>query len=124
MGSANNNNPKNEMTIIYKIGNKNEIRLFGEDFVKNNRKKCKVIIGDKEYNLIEFLNFNKCEGNLKITLKEIKTITNMSSMFYNCNSLMSLPDICYWNTNNVQNMENLFRGCTSLISLPNISKYN
>ena len=45
-------------------------------------------------------------------------------MFYECNSLISLPDISNWNTSNVKNMSNMFYGCNSLISLPNISKWN
>ena len=32
-------------------------------------------------------------------------------MFYNCNSLSSLPDINKWKNNNVINMMNMFSGC-------------
>ena len=45
-------------------------------------------------------------------------------MFYECKSLISLPDISKWNTSNVRDMNNLFDGCKSLISLPNISKWD
>ena len=45
----------------------------------------------------------------------------MNSMFYGCSSLISLPDISKWNTNNVTNMSGLFEGCSSLNSLPDIS---
>ena len=48
-------------------------------------------------------------------------ITNMSWMFYECNSLKSLPDISKWNTSNVNDMSYMFRKCNSLISLPDIS---
>ena len=48
----------------------------------------------------------------------------MQSMFYNCSSLISLPDISKWNTNNVKNMSWMFYGCSSLSSLPDISKWN
>ena len=50
--------------------------------------------------------------------------TNMSFMFYNCESLISLPDISKWNTGNVNNMSYMFYNCSSLISLPDISKLN
>ena len=43
-------------------------------------------------------------------------------MFYECESLISLPDISKWNTSNVNKMEGIFRRCKSLISLPNLSK--
>ena len=36
-------------------------------------------------------------------------ITNMSNMFYGCNSLISLPDISKWNTSNVKSMSDMFR---------------
>ena len=47
----------------------------------------------------------------------------MSYLFYNCNSLISLPDISKWNTKNVENMSSIFYKCYSLISLPDISKW-
>ena len=43
-------------------------------------------------------------------------------MFYNCSSLISLPDISVWNTKVVANPEEIFHNCTSLVSLPDISK--
>ena len=42
------------MTIIYRTRNENIIRLFGEKFVKNNKKICKIEINGKEKELIEF----------------------------------------------------------------------
>ena len=35
---------------------------------------------------------------------------------------MSLPDISKWNTNNVTDMSYMFSNCKSLISLPNLLK--
>ena len=48
----------------------------------------------------------------------------MSYMFYNCISLLYLPDISKWNTSNVLKMNNMFCRCISLSYLPNISKWN
>ena len=45
-------------------------------------------------------------------------------MFSKCSSLLSLPDISNWNTNNVTNMSRMFYRCSSLSSLPDISKWN
>ena len=44
-------------------------------------------------------------------------INNMSCMFRECSSLSSLPDISKWNTNNVRNMSHMFCKCSSLSSL-------
>ena len=45
-------------------------------------------------------------------------------MFFNCLSLISLPDISNWNTNSVKNIMLMFFNCSSLSSLPDISKWN
>ena len=44
-------------------------------------------------------------------------------MFYNCGSLLRLPDISRWNVRNVHDIKNIFSGCSSLIQLPNISNW-
>ena len=49
-------------------------------------------------------------------------VTNMKSMFDGCKSLLSLPDISKWETQNVINMSYMFQSCESLSSLPDISK--
>jgi len=48
----------------------------------------------------------------------------MNCMLSECSSLISLPDISTWNTNNVTNMNCMLSGCSSLISLPDISTWN
>ena len=45
----------------------------------------------------------------------------MNDMFKGCTSLLSLPDISMWNTNEVKNIKEIFEGCISLLSLPDIS---
>ena len=48
----------------------------------------------------------------------------MSKMFYNCESLTSIPDISEWKTDNVIDIQYMFYNCKSLSSLPDISKWN
>ena len=118
----------NEISLIYKVKEKNnKIKLFGHEFVNNNKDNCIIIIDKEELKLCQYYKqeenkFKKKE--FKIKLKETKTITNMSHMFGNCESLLSLPDFSEWNTENVTDMNNLFYNCISLISLPDISKWN
>ena len=118
----------NEMTIKYNIGEEKEITIFGNEFVNNNNKICKIIINGKEEKLsssfnIENINLN---GNniLEITLVGICHITNMSCMFSYCDSLLSLSDISKLDTSKVTQMNNLFCNCESLLSLPDISKWD
>ena len=51
-------------------------------------------------------------------------VTDMSYMFYDCSSLLSLPKVLKWDTHNVTNMSYMFHGCSSLLALPDISKWN
>ena len=55
---------------------------------------------------------------------KLKNIVNLNGLFYNCSSLISLPDIPKWNTSKVKDMHGLFYNCFSLISIPDISKWN
>jgi len=113
-----------EINIIYDIYEE-KIKIFDNEFVKNNRNICRMIIDNKEYEITkEYFVKTYNKNKLKITLKGINNVTNMSYMFYECSSLSSLPDISKWNTNNVIDMSYMFSGCTSLSSLPDISKWN
>ena len=72
-------------------------KIFGSKFVENNKNICKIIINGNEFELSEYININnvnKIKNNIfEIKLKGIKNVTNMSYMFSNCKSLLSLPDI-------------------------------
>ena len=114
-----------EINIIYDIKGKNKIKIFGAEFVKNNKNLCKMIIDNKEYEITkEYKVKNNSKNKLKIKLKGIDNVTNMSFMFSGCKSLLSLPDISKLNTNNITNMSLMFALCSSLSSLPDISKWN
>ena len=109
-----------EIKIIYKVKD-NEVRLFDEDFVKRNKNNCKLIIDGKEQELNEkysFGWFSSKKDILEIKLKGITNITNMSGMFYGCESLSSLPDISKWNTSNVTDMSYMFYECNESLKIP------
>jgi surface protein len=118
-----NNMDKNKMTIIYNNNDKNKIKLFGEDFIKNNKDNCYLIINNKKQELTEYIEIKE-QQKLEIKLYETKNITDMSGMFCNCSSLSSLPDISKWDAKNITDMSCMFRDCSSLSSLPDISKWD
>ena len=132
--------------------NKERIRLFGSKFVETNYSKCKLIIEDKELNLMEYYYIkNKREKKyfeIKLIVKE--KITDFESMFKNCKNLLTCPDLnyldtssaftfksffencenlqilpkfLYWDTNNVTDMSSMFEGCKSLLYFPDLSKF-
>ena len=143
-----NNKYKNKNISILKYSNeKKTMKIFGNIFVQENKKKCRIIINNKEKELKNYITINK-KKKLKLKLEiyeyiisikemfkgcqEIRIIKklnifyvkNMSGIFSGCSTLSSLPDISKWNTNNVINMSNIFSFCSSLSSLPDISKWN
>ena len=111
-----------EINIIYDIMEK-DIKLFGTEFVKNNKNICKMIIDNKEYEIKEkYSTRNYNSDIIKIKPKGINDMNNMSFMFDGCISLLSLSDISKWKTNNNTEMSKIFNGCKKLASLPDISK--
>ena len=122
----NNKDNSDEIILRYEIKDINDsIRIFGDKFVKNNKKLCKIIINGKEFDITTNINKNQLNnGILEIKLKGIKNIKNMSYMFHRCDKLKSLPDISKWNTQNVIDMNTMFYKCKSLVSLPDISKWD
>ena len=143
----------NEIIIEYNNKkDKESIILLGEKFINNNKNNIKIIFNEKEqeikssYRKDEF----KTENNiLEVRIKIISELRDMSNMFRDCSSLISikdfridtrnvtdmsylfrgccslenLPDISIWDTSNVTNMEYMFYGCESLKQLPDISKW-
>ena len=100
--------------INYKY--KRNMYIFGSEFVKNNKNKCKMIIDDNEYEIAEqYTNYKYTFKILNIKLKGIDNVTNMSWMFSECSSLSSLPDISKWNTKNATNMNDMFSECPNII---------
>ena len=93
----------NEIIINYKIGKEDKIRIFGDEFVENNKGNFQMIIKDKNYELNSFYNIKNEKENeiLEIKLKQIKDATNISYMLSGCSSLSKLADISNWSTNKI-----------------------
>ena len=117
---------ENIINIIYNNDqNVEELKIFGSEFVRNNKNKCKIMYENKEYELEEYINIkNNKKEKIEIQLKGINEITNMSCIFHKCNSLSSLTDLSKWDTSNINNMSYLFYECDLLESLPDISKWD
>ena len=66
---------------------------------------------------LELTEKQKNKEQISVKLIGIKNITDISSMFQGCNSLLSSPDISKWDTKNITNMRAIFSGCKSLKSI-------
>ena len=80
-----------------KLTNKENVRIFGENFVKNNKEVCKILYNDEEYELKEYFEeINKIYNHkteFKIILKIPTQIRDISSMFSDCIYLYSFYSI-------------------------------
>ena len=116
-----------EITIKYQVDRKEtKLKIFGEDFVNNNKNNFCIIYNNKQYDLTEYFEIKLMLNSdiFEIKLKQTNEVTNLSDMFDNCKSLIALPDICDFNTSNVIYMNGMFRGCKSLSDLSDISKWD
>ena len=79
--------------MLYKISkDKANIRILGKNFVRNNGNKGKTIYKNKKFCMKETFGTKnidiKIEDKLKIKVIINKNISNMSSIFENCESLL------------------------------------
>ena len=65
----------------------------------------------------------KIKETLEIRLRQIKSVKDISYMFSCCSTLESI-EYANFDINNVVKMASLFNECKSLTSLPDISKWN
>ena len=129
-----------------------EDKLFGENFVKNNKYLCKIIIGSEEYQLNSYLKDQTNEvkkDKFQIKLKGISKVKDFSFMFCGCLSLddvqgfdkintknitnfsylfsycriSSIPDISNWDTSKATLMNHMFCNCYDLVYIPDLSKW-
>ena len=100
------------------------IKIFDQKFINNNSGKCKIYINEEEIDLSEFYEPKQNEKYIKIKLNINEEITDMSYMFYNCTSLISVTDISYWNTYAVTDMSYMFYNCISLNSFDVINSFD
>ena len=137
------NGKKQDIAEFYKY-NKNELK---EDYLNielNLREKTKHLscLFSNCDSLVKIENIFNVDTNVKdlkelfsgcLLLKElpnnisewdISNATDLSGVFYKCESLVSIPDISKWDTFNVTNMMSMFNNCKSLKSLPDISRWN
>ena len=49
----------NEITVICDIKGINRIKLFGRKFIENNKNNCKIILDNKEQEIIEYIDINE-----------------------------------------------------------------
>jgi surface protein len=115
--------PENGFDIGYTINkNEKEIRVFGDDFVKNNKNNnCIIEYEGEEIELQEKLKIKNFDNDvIIIKLKNVNNITNMKGMFSGCLSLKYLHRLSSINTSKVVNMSAMFYNCSQLEKIDSI----
>ena len=123
---------KDYIKLVYKINaNEEKIKLFGDKFIEDNinlKNKLKIIYSKKEFEFQQFFDVkNICKDDkniLKIKLKGINELINISYMFDECESLLSVLYFSNWNFSKINNMKCMFNRCKNLQSLFDISNLN
>ena len=114
----NNKDENIDFKIIYKINPKGT-QIFSARFINENKDKCKIIYKNKEYELKEhfeeidndYKNKEENKEEISFILRINKNITDISHMFYECDTLLSISDISNINTfNNIDtsNLNNIY----------------
>ena len=127
----------NEIKLNYEINddsNLNNIEIFGENFVNNNKESCFLIINKKILDLKRSICLNDVFDNIIINRpiqlevclieKKYKLMTNLSYMFDNISTLTSKSNFGDFNTSNIKSMKYMFNNCKLLKTLPDISNMN
>ena len=90
------NDISTELIIRKKIEDEifsDNIRILGQNFVKNNKNKAKLIKNNKKCNLKELINNKEFTGDkIKINMILSKDISNISYMFEDCAKLLEISD--------------------------------
>ena len=118
-----------ELFLTYFVPNFNYInvvKIFGETFVKNNKDKCKLILydeeKDEEFNCelcvfleLELINkFNHGDKFFNLYLVQTDNFTDLSSMFYQCATLIRVEGLNGLNTEKLTSMAGMFESCSLL----------
>jgi len=109
-----------DITLRYKINhNDSAIKIFGEEFVKNNVDKCKMVIKNKETKLRNELYINKDfkydEKEVIVILKYINKVINWKEAF--CGTQLESGDFSKFDSSNAEILEGTFKNCRNLTSL-------
>ena len=124
-----NNNEQGLLLDYIMMQGETSIRIFGEQFVKNNKGICKYknIDMDEEFKEVsEFYNtvvpFNQ-HVKLRVKLIGIKNIKNFAHMCDGCDHLFEVGNIDILNENDLTDISYMFNGCEALTKFGDISKF-
>ena len=112
---------KNEINLIYKA-NQGKHKIFGKRFVENNKYNIKLDINGIESQLIDEFDLKEGDNIIKLIIKN--NLTNLESMFNDCQELSNIEELKYLNTNHCTNFSYIFASCWRLSDIKSIVNWN
>ena len=102
-----------DIKIIYKDNKdgKDKLRLFGEDFISKNKDNCKIIYGEKEYDIKEYFEDiigidYEHKNEIVLILRINNKVIDLSFMFAECDKLLSIPEVSILDNSKIKNFIN------------------
>ena len=95
----------------------------GNDFVKANKTKIKLLINNEKKNLEYKYKLKEGENKIRFLIKDYE-INNLEYMFYNCSSLKNIEGLKYFDVEKVNNFTHMFSGCESLSDITALENWN
>ena len=114
---------KNIGKMKYKI-TENQTKIIDKEFILKNKKRAKIIINNKHYELKEYIYNKKYNHSFKIEIKFLDNIFYLKYMFNECKSLSYINNFQSINTKYLKAICSLFSGCNSLLYIDDISEWN
>ena len=116
------NDSLNKIIITYNVKSNGYYNLFGNEFVSNNLDNIELIINGKKN--ILFNKFELKKGNNIIELIIINKLTNLSHMFYKCDSLNDINGLKYLDVTDVEDFSHMFKACSSLSDIKSLENWD
>ena len=113
---------RDKINLKYFAKSKDNHKIFGEEFVLNNKGNIELIINGKPNNLVSNYKLKKGENNVTVIIKN--KLTNLSHMFSGCDSLKDIEDLQYLDLRKVKDFSSMFWGCLSLSNIKSLKNWN
>ena len=115
---------KKRKIIEYNVpDDQNEIRIFGDKFVKNNKLKLLIKIKGKTIPICSKYKFSS-KGINTIELIEKEQLEDFSNMFHGCIYLTSVNNFKNWDMNNIKKTDFMFYKCSKITSIDSLKNWN
>ena len=114
------NDDLNKIKIRYYAKTNEYYSLFGKEFVGNNLDNIELIINGKKNSLSDKFELKKGENIIELIIKN--KLTNLSYMFFKCDSLKNIDGLKNFDVSEAKDFSHMFQSCSSLsdiISLEN-----